>query len=145
MGPVISAPHKQRIIDFIDGGEAEGAALLVDGRGLVVDGYPDGHWIGPTDLRAGHAFDEARVPRRSSARWPASHAPPNIDEAIALMHQVEHGNATSIFTTSGKAAREFRHRAGISMIGVNVGVAAPMAFFPFGGARGSFYRPHSLS
>ena len=48
MGPVISAPHKQRIIDFIDGGESEGAALVVDGRGLVVEGYPDGHWVGPT-------------------------------------------------------------------------------------------------
>jgi malonate-semialdehyde dehydrogenase (acetylating)/methylmalonate-semialdehyde dehydrogenase len=63
----------------------------------------------------------------------------NIDEAVDLIQQVEFGNATSIFTSSGKAAREFRYRAGISMIGVNVGVAAPMAFFPFGGARGSFY------
>jgi malonate-semialdehyde dehydrogenase (acetylating)/methylmalonate-semialdehyde dehydrogenase len=63
----------------------------------------------------------------------------DVDEAIALMHQVDYGNATSIFTASGKSARAFRHRAGISMIGVNVGVAAPMAFFPFGGARASFY------
>ena len=63
----------------------------------------------------------------------------NVDEAVDLIQQVEYGNATSIFTSSGKAAREFRYKAGISMIGVNVGVAAPMAFFPFGGARGSFY------
>ena len=63
----------------------------------------------------------------------------SLDEAVDLMHEVEYGNATSIFTTSGKAAREFRYRAGISMIGVNIGVAAPMAFFPFGGSRGSFY------
>jgi malonate-semialdehyde dehydrogenase (acetylating)/methylmalonate-semialdehyde dehydrogenase len=55
------------------------------------------------------------------------------------MHRNHYGNATSIFTTSGRAAREFRYHAGISMIGVNVGVAAPMAFFPFGGTRGSFY------
>ncbi len=63
----------------------------------------------------------------------------NVDEAVDLMQQVEYGNATSIFTSSGKAAREFRCTAGISMVGVNVGVAAPMAFFPFGGSRGSFY------
>ena len=63
----------------------------------------------------------------------------SVDEAVALMHESGYGNATSIFTRSGKAAREFRYRAGISMIGVNVGVAAPMAFFPFGGSRGSFY------
>jgi malonate-semialdehyde dehydrogenase (acetylating) / methylmalonate-semialdehyde dehydrogenase len=55
------------------------------------------------------------------------------------MHRVEYGNATSLFTTSGRAAREFRYHAGISMIGINVGVAAPMAFFPFGGSRASFY------
>jgi malonate-semialdehyde dehydrogenase (acetylating)/methylmalonate-semialdehyde dehydrogenase len=55
------------------------------------------------------------------------------------MHDVDYGNATSIFTTSGRAAREFRYRAGISMIGVNIGVAAPMAMFPFGGSRASFY------
>lgn len=63
----------------------------------------------------------------------------SLDEAVQLMHAVEYGNATSIFTSSGRAAREFRYRAGISMIGVNVGVAAPMAFFPFGGSRGSFF------
>ncbi len=55
------------------------------------------------------------------------------------MHRVHYGNSTGIFTSSGKAAREFRYKAGISMIGVNIGVAAPMAFFPFGGARSSFY------
>jgi len=55
------------------------------------------------------------------------------------MHRLSYGNATSIFTTSGRAARTFRYHAGISMIGVNVGVAAPMAFFPFGGSRGSFF------
>ncbi|HEV2129934.1 MAG TPA: aldehyde dehydrogenase family protein, partial [Longimicrobiaceae bacterium] len=63
----------------------------------------------------------------------------SLDAAVALMHENEYGNATSIFTTSGRAAREFRYRAGISMIGVNIGVAAPMAMFPFGGSRNSFF------
>jgi malonate-semialdehyde dehydrogenase (acetylating)/methylmalonate-semialdehyde dehydrogenase len=63
----------------------------------------------------------------------------SLDEAIELVHRNPYGNAISLFTTSGAAAREFRLRAGISMIGVNIGVVAPMAFFPFGGSRGSFY------
>jgi len=138
MGPVISAPHRQRIVDYIDGGEDGGAELVVDGRDAVVAGHPDGHWVGPTvfekvspAMKLGS--DEVFGPVAGFTRAA------DIDEAINLMHQVEYGNATSIFTTNGKSAREFRHRAGISMIGVNVGVAAPMAFFPFGGARGSFY------
>ena len=67
-----------------------------------------------------------------------SHAP-SLDDALALIHQNRYGNAVSVFTASGSVAREFRYRAGISMIGINIGVAGPMAFFPFGGSRGSFY------
>src|SRR5690606_22349856 len=63
----------------------------------------------------------------------------SMEEAAELMHRVEYGNATSIFTARGGAARQFRYHAGISMIGVNIGVAAPMAFFPFGGSRASVY------
>ncbi len=63
----------------------------------------------------------------------------SVEEAVELMRRNHYGNACSIFTKSGKAARDFRYAAGISMIGVNIGVAAPMAFFPFGGSRGSFY------
>jgi malonate-semialdehyde dehydrogenase (acetylating)/methylmalonate-semialdehyde dehydrogenase len=63
----------------------------------------------------------------------------SLDEAVAVMDQHPNANATSIFTSSGKAAREFSHRATASMVGVNIGVAAPMAYFPFGGARDSFF------
>ncbi|MEE8147071.1 MAG: aldehyde dehydrogenase family protein, partial [Longimicrobiales bacterium] len=63
----------------------------------------------------------------------------SVEEAVEFMHRNDYGNACSIFTSSGKAARDFRYEAGISMIGVNIGVVAPMAFFPFGGSRGSFY------
>jgi malonate-semialdehyde dehydrogenase (acetylating)/methylmalonate-semialdehyde dehydrogenase len=63
----------------------------------------------------------------------------SLDAALDLVHRNQYGNAISLFTTSGGAAREFRYRAGISMIGINIGVVAPMAFFPFGGSRGSFY------
>ena len=138
MGPVISGRHKGRVLDYIDGGESEGAKLLLDGRDITVDSYPDGHWVGPTvfenvspSMKLGS--DEIFGPVAGLIRAK------DVDEAVDLMQQVEYGNATSIFTSSGKAAREFRYKAGISMIGVNVGVAAPMAFFPFGGSRGSFY------
>jgi len=138
MGPVISAQHRQRVIGYIDGGQDEGAELVIDGRDAAVAGHPDGHWVGPTvfeNVSPSMALGSAEVFGPVAGLTRAT----DIDEAIELMHGVEYGNATSIFTASGGSAREFRHRAGISMIGVNVGVAAPMAFFPFGGARGSFY------
>ncbi len=138
MGPLISSKHRERVLGYIDAGEAEGASLALDGRDATVEGHPDGHWAGATvfentapSMKLGR--DEIFGPVAALTKVDS------LDEAVDLMHEVEYGNATSIFTTSGKAAREFRYRAGISMIGVNIGVAAPMAFFPFGGSRGSFY------
>lgn len=138
MGPVISAAHRSRVEEFIGEGTREGAKLVLDGRGASVDGYPEGHWVGPTvfedvgpDMVIGR--EEIFGPVAGLTRAGS------LDEAVDLMQRNHYGNATSIFTTSGRAAREFRYRAGISMIGVNIGVAAPMAFFPFGGAKGSFY------
>ena len=138
MGPMVSARQRDRVQGFVDQGTAEGAKLALDGRGAKVDGYPDGHFFGPT------VFEEVRPSMqlgREEIFGPvaALSRVDSLDEAIRVMHEVDYGNATSIFTTSGKAAREFRYRSGISMMGVNVGVAAPMAFFPFGGSRGSFF------
>ena len=138
MGPVISAAHRDRVRSFIDHGEADGATLALDGRKATVSGLEGGYWIGPTvfedvdpaiSIGAEEVFGPVAAINRAR----------DLDEAVALMHRSRYGNACSIFTTSGKAAREFRYRAGISMIGVNIGVAAPMAFFPFGGAKASFY------
>jgi malonate-semialdehyde dehydrogenase (acetylating)/methylmalonate-semialdehyde dehydrogenase len=138
MGPLISGAHKERVVGYIDRGESEGASLALDGRGITVEGFPQGHWVGPTvfeDVSPSMALgsDEIFGPVAGLTRAR------DVEEAVGLMQQVGYGNAASIFTASGKAAREFRYRAGISMLGVNVGVAAPMAFFPFGGSRGSFY------
>jgi malonate-semialdehyde dehydrogenase (acetylating) / methylmalonate-semialdehyde dehydrogenase len=138
MGPVISAAHRDRVTAFIDQGEADGATLSLDGRGATVEGLERGHWVGPTvfedvtpemSIGTEEIFGPVVGINRAS----------DVDEAIAMMHSSRYGNACSLFTTSGRAAREFRYRAGISMIGVNIGVAAPMAFFPFGGSKGSFY------
>lgn len=138
MGPVISAAHRDRVNAFIAKGEEEGANLLLDGRGASVEGFPDGHWVGPTvfeDVQADMSIGQEEIfgPVLGLTRADS------LDQALERLGTSRYGNATSIFTSSGGAAREFRHRAGISMIGVNIGVAAPMAFFPFGGSRGSFY------
>ncbi|HIF06168.1 MAG TPA: CoA-acylating methylmalonate-semialdehyde dehydrogenase [Gemmatimonadetes bacterium] len=138
MGPVISRRHRDRVVDLIDQGEREGASVALDGRGFQVDGYPEGHWVGPTVLEGVEPGTHVGQEEIFGPVLGLTRAE-SVEEAIALMHEIEYGNATSIFTQSGRAAREFRYHAGISMIGVNIGVAAPMACFPFGGSRGSFY------
>jgi malonate-semialdehyde dehydrogenase (acetylating)/methylmalonate-semialdehyde dehydrogenase len=138
MGPVISAAHRDRVKAFIDQGEADGARLSLDGRGATVPGLEGGYWVGPTifeDVRPDISIGAEEIFGPVAGINRAA----TLDDAVRMMHASRYGNACSIFTTSGKAAREFRYRAGISMIGVNIGVAAPMAFFPFGGSKGSFY------
>jgi malonate-semialdehyde dehydrogenase (acetylating)/methylmalonate-semialdehyde dehydrogenase len=138
MGPVISARHRDRVLGYIEQGVAEGAKLALDGRGVSVPDRHDGFFVGPT------VFDEV-LPTMTIARdeifGPVASicAAATLDEAIGLMHAHPNANAASIFTSSGKVAREFSHRAAASMVGVNIGVAAPMAYFPFGGARDSFF------
>ena len=138
MGPVVSARHRERVMKYIDSGVADGATMLLDGRSATVPDYPKGEFVGPTvfddvqpSMTIGH--EEIFGPVAS-----ISHVG-TLDEAIDKVHGSGYANATSIFTTSGRSAREFRYRVGVSMIGVNIGVAAPMAFFPFGGTKGSFF------
>jgi len=136
MGPVISQPHRERVLSYIDKGEREGAKLLLDGRRSAV---PDkGFFLGPT------IFDDV-APSMSIGRdeifGPVASITPvaSLAEAISVMQAHPNANATSIFTQSGKAAREYARLATASMVGVNIGVAAPMAYFPFGGAKDSFF------
>jgi len=138
MGPVISAAHRDRVNGYIEQGVADGATLSLDGRGATVDDLEGGFWIGPTvfedispDMSIG--TEEIFGPVAGINRADS------VEDAIAMMHASRYGNACSIFTTSGHSAREFRYQAGISMIGVNIGVAAPMAFLPFGGSKQSFF------
>jgi malonate-semialdehyde dehydrogenase (acetylating)/methylmalonate-semialdehyde dehydrogenase len=136
MGPVISARARERVLGYVDRGVSEGARLAVDGRKRKLP--EDGFFVGPS------VFDQAS-PSMSIARdeifGPVATVCPvkDLDEAFKMMYAHPNANATSIFTSSGKAAREFAHRATASMVGVNIGVAAPMAYFPFGGARDSFF------
>src|SRR5213594_2673927 len=128
MGPVVSARHKEKVLSYVEAGRKDGATLLLDGRATKVDKHPRGHFVGPTvfdgvqpDMTIGK--EEIFGPVAS-----VTHVS-NLDEGIEMVHRSGFANATSIFTQSGKAAREFRYRVGVSMIGVNIGVAAPMAFF----------------
>jgi malonate-semialdehyde dehydrogenase (acetylating)/methylmalonate-semialdehyde dehydrogenase len=138
MGPLVSARAKERVLSYVEAGEQEGAELLLDGRTAKVDRYPKGQFVGATvfdgvgaDMKIG--TEEIFGPVAS-----VTHAA-TLDDALEGIHRSNFANATSIFTTSGRSAREFRYRVGVSMIGVNIGVAAPMAFFPFGGTKGSFF------
>ena len=138
MGPVISARHREKVLGYIEKGVEEGAKLVVDGRKASVTGSGKGFFLGPT------IFDEVR-PSMSIGHeeifGPVASITPvkSLAEAIEVMHAHPNANATSIFTSSGKAAREFARLASASMVGVNIGVAAPMAQFPFGGAKDSFF------
>jgi malonate-semialdehyde dehydrogenase (acetylating)/methylmalonate-semialdehyde dehydrogenase len=138
MGPVISGRHRDRVLGYIEQGVSEGAKLVLDGRQTHVQDRPGGFFVGPT------VFDEVSPRMKVGSEeifGPVASISPvkNLDEAFEVMHAHPNANATSIFTSSGKAAREFAHRASASMVGVNIGVAAPMAYFPFGGAKDSFF------
>lgn len=136
VGPVISEQAQQRILGAIEHGIAEGARLVVDGRGAAEN--REGYFVGPT------VFDQVR-PDMSLAQEEIFGpvlgviAVDTLDDAMGIIERLPYGNAASIFTQDGKAAREFRYRAPVGNVGVNVGVAAPMAYFPFGGWKASFF------
>jgi malonate-semialdehyde dehydrogenase (acetylating)/methylmalonate-semialdehyde dehydrogenase len=135
MGPVINAGAKQRILDFIASGVADGAELVVDGREATV---PDeGYFLGPT-LFDGVTQDMKIATEEIFGPVLCIQKVASLDEALAITKAQPLANANSIFTQSGKSARQFRYEVDASMAGVNIGVAAPMSFFSFGGAKGSF-------
>jgi len=138
MGPVISAAHKERVLGYIEKGIEEGADLILDGRNYEVEGYPNGFFVGPTifdnvkpDMAI--ASEEIFGPVVSIVRAET------LEDVIELVNTRNYANAACIYTSSGPAAREFKYRVKPSMIGVNIGIAAPMSFFPFGGAGNSMF------
>jgi malonate-semialdehyde dehydrogenase (acetylating)/methylmalonate-semialdehyde dehydrogenase len=138
MGPVITPQSKERIAGLIEKGAHEGANVLVDGRNRTVSGYDDGYWVFPTVLDnvkpSGEiARTEIFGPVLSLMRAET------IEDAIELVNNRAYGNMACIFTNSGSAARQFRYAADAGNIGVNIGVAAPMAYFPFSGWNESFF------
>ncbi len=137
LGPVVSRKALARLHQAIERGVAEGARLLLDGRGVKVEGYPKGYFLGPTVFEAepGMSIFDQEVfgPVRCLKKVES------LDDAIRLINSSRYGNAATIYTQNGAWAREFRYRVECGNVGVNVGIVAPMAFYPFGGMKDSFF------
>ena len=143
MGPVITAESKARIEGYIDQGEKDGADVVVDGRGLKLQGYEDGFFVGGTLLDRvtpdmSVYRDEIFGPVLSVLR------PQSYDEARQLVMDHEYGNGTAIFTRDGDAARDFATSINIGMVGVNVPIPVPVAYHSFGGWKASMFGDHSI-
>ena len=138
MGPVITNQHRQRVQELIEIGAKEGAKVAVDGRGVKVSDAPNGFFLGATVLDNVQntmtvAREEIFGPVLNVMRFD------DLEAAIDMANRSQYGNGASIFTRSGKAAREFKHRIKAGMVGINIGVPASMAWFPFNGWDDSFF------
>ncbi|MCU1659137.1 MAG: methylmalonate-semialdehyde dehydrogenase [Pseudonocardiales bacterium] len=138
MGPVVTQAARERIVGLIGSGERQGARVTVDGRGLVVSGFEDGFFVGPTvldqvttdmDVYREEIFGPVLSVLRADT----------VDDAIALVNANPYGNGTAIFTSSGDAARRFQRGVKVGMIGINVPVPVPMAYYSFGGWKDSLF------
>jgi malonate-semialdehyde dehydrogenase (acetylating)/methylmalonate-semialdehyde dehydrogenase len=138
MGPVVTAAAKERIVGLIGSGAQQGAELAVDGRGVTVPGHENGFFVGPTVIdRVSPEMDVYREeifgPVLSVVRAD------DVDAAIALINSNPYGNGTAIFTSSGEAARRFQRGVNVGMIGINVPIPVPMAYYSFGGWKDSLF------
>jgi malonate-semialdehyde dehydrogenase (acetylating) / methylmalonate-semialdehyde dehydrogenase len=136
MGPLVTGEHCAKVASYVDKGVAEGATALVDGRASKT--AKNGFYLGPTIFD--HVTPEMTIAKEEIFGPVLSvMRVKTLDEAIDLVNSSPFGNATAIFTNNGKSAREYSSRIEVGMVGVNVGVAAPMAFFPFAGWKNSFF------
>ncbi|WP_086859957.1 CoA-acylating methylmalonate-semialdehyde dehydrogenase, partial [Streptomyces milbemycinicus] len=138
MGPLVTAAHRDRVASYIDGAEREGAAIVVDGRQVVADGGRDGFWLGPTVVdrvttTMSCYTDEIFGPVLSVLRVDS------YDEALELINANPYGNGTAIFTNDGGAARRFHNEVEVGMVGINVPIPVPMAYYSFGGWKSSLF------
>jgi malonate-semialdehyde dehydrogenase (acetylating)/methylmalonate-semialdehyde dehydrogenase len=138
MGPLVTRPHRDKVASYLDAGVSAGATLVVDGRDVAIDGDPDGFWLGPSLLD--HVTppmscytDEIFGPVLSVLRSPS------YDAALALVNASPYGNGTAIFTNDGGAARRFQNEVSVGMIGINVPIPVPMAYYSFGGWKSSLF------
>jgi malonate-semialdehyde dehydrogenase (acetylating)/methylmalonate-semialdehyde dehydrogenase len=137
-GPVVSAAHRQRISDYIQIGQDEGAELVVDGRGFSLQGYEKGFFIGPT------LFDHVKPTMKTYQEeifGPVLQLvrAESFEEALELPSAHQYGNGVAIFTRNGRAAREFAARVNVGMVGINVPIPVPVAYHSFGGWKRSAF------
>ncbi len=138
MGALVTEAHRDRVASYVDLGVSEGADLVVDGRGLRIDGHPEGFWLGPclfdnvgTDMKIYE--DEIFGPVLSVVRTES------FDDALAVVNGNPYGNGTAIFTNDGGAARAFQQKVTVGMVGINVPIPVPMAYHSFGGWKDSLF------
>ncbi len=138
MGPLVTGAHRDKVKGYVDAGVAAGATLVVDGRNPVVDGEPGGFWLGPTlfdHVKTDMSIytDEIFGPVLSVVRVNS------YEEGVALINSNEYGNGTAIFTNDGGAARRFQREVEVGMIGINVPIPVPVAYYSFGGWKSSLF------
>jgi malonate-semialdehyde dehydrogenase (acetylating)/methylmalonate-semialdehyde dehydrogenase len=138
MGPLVTKEHRDKVASYVDRGIEEGATLVVDGRQVEADGAADGFWLGPSlfdnvTTEMSIYKDEIFGPVLAVIRVP------DLDAALEVLHGHPYGNGAAIFTSSGLAARRFEDEAQIGMIGVNVPVPVPVAYYSFGGWKQSLF------
>ena len=138
MGPLVTKAHRDKVASYIDAGEADGAKIVVDGRNVRANGGQDGFWLGPTLID--HVTPEMSVytdeifgPVLSVVRVET------YDEALDLVNSNPYGNGTAIFTNDGGAARRFQNEVQVGMVGINVPIPVPMAYYSFGGWKASLF------
>ena len=143
MGPLVTRQHLEKVSGYIDAGVAQGAKLVVDGRGLKLQGYENGYFIGGTLFD--HVTTDMKIykeeifgPVLAVARAP------DYNTAARMINEHEFGNGTAIFTRDGDAAREFAHQIQVGMVGINVPIPVPMAFHSFGGWKASLFGDHHM-
>ena len=143
MGPLVTGDHLARVRSYVDNGSGEGASLLDDGRKVKVEGRPAGFFLGPTlfdHVKPGMKLyeDEIFGPVLSVVRTPT------YDEAIALVNANHRANGVAVFTNDGGAARKFQNEIQVGMVGINVPIPVPMAFYSFGGWKESLFGDMSV-
>ncbi|MGC8491424.1 MAG: CoA-acylating methylmalonate-semialdehyde dehydrogenase [Syntrophobacteraceae bacterium] len=138
MGPVVSRAHRERVLGYIEKGISEGAEMILDGRNYSNPEFPDGFFLGPTIFD--HVTPEMTIAKEEIFGPVVSIVrAKNLDEVIDIINTRGFANAACIYTQNGATVREFKYRVKPAMIGVNIGIAAPMSFFPFGGAGDSMF------
>jgi malonate-semialdehyde dehydrogenase (acetylating)/methylmalonate-semialdehyde dehydrogenase len=138
MGPLVTGQHRDKVASYIETGVREGATLAIDNRDMSVDGHEGGFWLGPClfdrvtpdmSIYRDEIFGPVLVMLRAST----------YDEAVAIVNRNPYGNGTAIFTNDGGAARKFQHEVEVGMVGINVPIPVPMAYYSFGGWKDSLF------